>query len=179
MTTKFLQSATGKRELAGMDLRKVHGNLSSDGNRAHRDNSIPALANDELTDRVNQCGLIPSQPRNRATVSRAALMDACKRAYELRDEKAKRLGLYPVMTIDMGLDLYWHSTMGENRADGHTEYKQRPAKVVTFGVNARYLMDALRGMQGETIEIDIPSPKAPFYVTDGTREASIMPTVIR
>lgn len=40
-------------------------------------------------------------------------------------------------------------------------------------------MDALEGMDTETIEIDIPAYNAPFYMTDGTHEAVIMPISIK
>jgi DNA polymerase III sliding clamp (beta) subunit (PCNA family) len=198
--SKFLTSALGKSDRARPELSVIHGNLATDKFRVHRDNSLPSV-DDEVTQRILACGLIPSQPRNRATVSRVDLIAACRRALAFRDEQDRKNRWYPTLTFCMNGSLTYSaknegvgSTSGEivdgtrvtdkvtpikNGLKYHTHtmvFKHHnPEQVVSFGINPRFLLDALEGMEGETVEIDIPAPRAPFYMTDGTREAVIMP----
>lgn len=198
MTTKWLEKAT-KKDYRRPEFGVIHGNMAADGFRIHRDNSLPA-ANDFLTQKIAECGLIPTQPRNRATVSRVDLLTACKQAYAFRDEWDRKNHRYPAISFCMNGSLQYSaktevgSTSGEiidgtkvtdkiteikNGLKYHTHtmvYKHHnPDKVTSFAIPSNQLMDALEGMEGETIEIDCPNPRAPFYMTDGTREAVIMP----
>lgn len=201
MTTKFLESALSKNRNRPQ-YTETHGNLATDGYRLHRDNSLPAV-DDYVTKAVENCGLIPAKPRNRATVSRVDLITACKRAFAMRDEWERSKKWYPVITFCMNGSL-WYSASSEStgttrgeiidgtkvndkvkaiknglKYESHTMvYKHHHEETVSFALNPRQLMDALEGMETETVEIDIPHPLAPFYMTDGTREAVIMPIKI-
>lgn len=212
-TNKWLELATGKKDRTNSIYAYVHGNLATDKYRIHRDNSLPTV-DDELTTRINEAvnvdsegrqtvGL-PTQPRNRATVSRVDLITACKRAMALRDDQDRKCQKYPLLTFCMNGSLIYSAKnegVGSTSAEiiddlkvndkvttiknglkytTHTMvYKHHnPEKVVSFGINPRFLLDALSGMEGDTVEIDIPAPRAPFYMTDGTREAVIMPVCI-
>jgi len=198
---KWLELATSKASNRP-EYQVLYGNVGTDGYRIHRDNSLPAAENDDFITRV--ATIIPTQPRNRATVSRQDLIIACKRAFAFRDEFDRKNKNYPVITFCLNGSLQYSaknegvgSTHGEiidgqtivdkttpikNGIKYHshkTVFKHHnPEKVVSFGLNVKYLLDALEGLQGNTVEIDIPSPRAPFYITDGTREAVIMPVNI-
>ena len=204
MTTKFLQSALGENNRLHPEYAEVHGNIATDGFRCHRDNSLPPVE-DFITTRIAECGLIPSQPRNRATVSRVDLITACLRAFALRGEWDRKNKAYPVLTFCMNGSLQYsakNETIGTtyaeivdglNVTDKVKEIKNglkfishqmvyrhhNPEKVVSFALNPRQLLDALEGMEGDTVEIDTPASLAPFYMTDGTREAVIMPLNVR
>lgn len=49
---------------------------------------------------------------------------------------------------------------------------------VEFGINPRFLIDALSGMESDVVTVRTAARNAPVYLTDGTREAVIMPVSI-
>lgn len=197
---KWLELATSKASNRP-DFQTLHGNIGADGFRVHRDNSLPAAENDELVTRLLNSGTIPTQSRNRSTVSRLDLLDACKRAYALRDDWDRKNKNYPQIRFSMngtftysatsettgriageivdGLKVTDKVTPIKNGLKYHTHtmvYKRHsPENCLDFALSSKYLMDALEGMEGDTVEIDIPTCQAPFYMTDGTHEAVIMP----
>lgn len=203
MTTKFLQSALGtKNSSREFDCTVVHGNLATDQYRIHRDNSVTPDNDDPMTQRVNNCGYIPSQKRNPCTISRADLITACKRALALRDEWDRNNKRYPTLffsingsctyraqTESVG-STYGEINDGEKINDKVTSIKnglkyhshvsvyrhEKADKVLDFGINPRYLLDALTYMESDTVTFDPGTGRAhPVYITDGTREAVIMP----
>jgi hypothetical protein len=46
---------------------------------------------------------------------------------------------------------------------------------VEFSINPRFLLDALSGMESESVTVRTAARNAPIYLTDGTREAIVMP----
>lgn len=203
MTTKFLIAALGtKKSSINFDCSVIHGNLSTDQYRIHRDNSVSPVNDDPMTQRVNDCGYIPSQKRNPCTISRVDLITACKRALALRDEWDRNNKRNPTLFCSVNGSFtyraqnesvgstYGEINDGEKITDKVTPIKnglkyhshvsvyrhENAEKVVDFGINPRYLLDALSNMEGDTVTFDPGTGRNhPIYITDGTREAVIMP----
>lgn len=191
--TTWLQKATSKNK---PKFAVIHGNAATNGERIHRDNSLPANY-EEIDFNI----YIPAKPRNRATISRADLTNAAKQALALRpwNDRAYK----PAIRFSMnGAFTYSAETNGTGRISGEIvdgynfvekfpnyngkggkshrmTYQHHGETPSEFALNPQYLLDALSGMEGETVELDAPNRTAPVYITDGTHEAVIMPVNLR
>lgn len=194
----WLKKATSK---SNPKFAVIHGNTATNGERIHRDNSLPANYGE-----IDFNVYIPSRPRNRATVSLADLINAGKQALALRDARDRYCHYVPTLRFSMNGSFTYYAenanigTISGEIVDGYkfvekvtvahkankmTSHNHRMTykhhhsdKPSEFALNPQYLLDALSGMEGETVELDAPTGNAPVYITDGTREAVIMPVSI-
>lgn len=79
-------------------------------------------------------------------------------------ETTRDLG-FPVVSTYRQYSTRWYKVKVEYTHEGEDIY---------FGVNPKFLLNALLGM-GETITLKCNAKNAPIYITDGEREAVVMP----
>lgn len=121
---------------------------------------------------------IVPQPENCAIafrVNRGAIIDALKKVTQLSNERFK-LVIFAVNGVNMGLR-YEDMNVGECQ---ETLTINRPAHNPDFttAFNARYLLEPLAAMRGDTVTLQSPAPDRPWLLTgadDPGYQAVIMP----
>ena len=100
--------------------------------------------------------MIPKDNTKKAVVNRAALEGALRRVAVLSRDKTNAVR----MTLETGtLSLYASNPdLGEATEDLAIQYR---GESLTTGFNARYLLDALAVMEGETVHVEMKSALSP------------------
>ncbi|GBD97434.1 MAG TPA: DNA polymerase III subunit beta [Nitrospirae bacterium] len=148
---------------AAMELKKlIEG--SSDNITIYIDKNHIFFSTDDvvLTSRLiegtypNYEQVIPKNNEKKVVVEKIAFLKALRRTSIMSREKtnAVRLDLEAgkITLISMNPDI------GEAREEIAAEYKDEP---MTVGYNARYLMDILQAMEGETVTMELQEPLSP------------------
>lgn len=163
---KWLSLATAKGEEAQRRpaLAKVYGNISADGRRLHRDLTLPASA-DPVPFPWQQA--YPPVTDNLVTIPSPALKQAVKQAAKMNRD---------CVTIYFNGSADVSATSEEFGAvrTSITENYQHIGADLTIALNPRFILDALSGM-ADDVTIQLASESAPIIITDGKREALLMP----
>lgn len=122
-----------------------------------------------LTSRVmegtypNYQQVIPKESAKKASVERAALESALRRVAVLSKDKTNAV---KVILQNGSITLHTSNPdVGEATEDLPAQYR---GESLTTGFNARYLLDALAVMDGETVNLEISSPLSPCVLkSDG------------
>ncbi len=187
------------------------GNIGTDGIRLHHDPAQPAQECRFYNAVMEVLSAARGQNQCEFTLTRAALVTACKQALAIGKGHTSKDDYIPTLVCSVnGSFQYraesnqWGSISGEwstmeFETSRKTDYPvvssfrlhkgglkfskcrviyAHTGRDVQFGINPRFLLDALSGMEGETVTLRTPARNAPVYLTDGTREAVIMPIVI-
>lgn len=187
---EWLKLATSKDD-ARPALQEVYGNIASDGVVMFVDNNEPA---GEIPS-YNYLPILEGARKNNTavvTVDRDSLLQAMKQARVIANQRNGAVQLY----VDGRL--YWHSEaawLGETTgyiADGfkqrisvkHTKGGDKETYLVShythqgknmlIAANCEYIYKAACGM-GETVTMALEGPEKTIYMTDGTKEAVVMP----
>jgi len=105
--------------------------------------------------------VIPHANDKRAVVDRAALAEAVDRVQTIATEKTRAVKLSleaGKMTISAV-----SSEAGRGQDELDASYADAPIEI---GFNARYILDMLQQISGDTLELDIATPAAPTLVRD-------------
>jgi hypothetical protein len=140
-----------------------YGNIATDGFRIHYDASLSG----ETTPFNWRVILDPCKAyTNLATVSNADLVRACK--------SVKRFAECITLTLNGSLQYSAQSDDAGTTAGEITRNYSHTDDDLTVKINAKYILDALSGME-DTVIISGRGSNYPVYITDGKREAVVMP----
>ena len=168
----WLKKAADKKNVREM-LRTVHGNIAEDGFRLHRDCTLEYCGTDEDRGRFDLILDSVKKNNNLALVQRDALLRSCAlyiaigRGYRPKDDIA------PTMKLSVNGRLDYSAKTDDNATDGWMTI-QHTGEDITLGIDPEYLYDALSGMS-EEVYLSFHKPTSPVLLTDGKREAVIMP----
>lgn len=151
-------------------LAQVYGNVSSDGSRLHIDTRLepsnpPAPYNWE-------CVVNPARKyENIAILQVKPLVKALKQAKSINKESTH-------LSFNRRLEIIARSEeTGESMIPIETGYQYTGQDAIVW-INNKFLLDALSGFTDEVMLcLGSNPPKMPVYLTDGTREAVIMPII--
>ena len=119
-------------------------------------------------DFIKKESVIPSSFTTRLTVSKAALLASVERAAILiRGDKNN------LVTLEMGggtLRIYSHS---ENGNVDETLLAETEGKDLTVSMNAKFLSDALRALEDESVTASFNGPVSPFIVENAANKNSL------
>lgn len=191
-TMKWLKKATLPAGNArGRDyLRDVHGYCAADGCRLHLDRSIEG-ERDEWARKFEAIVAEASAGKNRAVVSKVALVVAARAARSLRYPTADERGTRPVAMVvrlngrlDCEAMRHEVGTVRATFADGDTWVGPRRKKPQTirythegpeieFAIDPKFVLDALEGFPEDLVRLAVDDAKH-VYLAQGAREAVIM-----
>lgn len=153
---------------AAVELRKLLEGCSDDVSLSiNRNHIFFTIEGTVLTSRLiegtypNYEQVIPKNNEKKVTVDKLSFLKALRRTSIMSRERtnAVRLDLEPgkITLISMNPDI------GEAREEIAAQYKGDP---ITIGYNARYVMDILQAMEGESVIMELQEPLSPTLLQE-------------
>ena len=109
--------------------------------------------------RIDQ--MLSSDYETKVTINKREFLDCIDRATLLVKEGDKKPIIINI--TDEGMELKINSQIGSMKEDIDIE---KEGKDILIGFNPRFLMDALRVIDDETVDIYLVNPKAPCFIRD-------------
>ena len=160
----LVQQIVGKGDMRAQ-MRQVYGNIAADQYRIHRDLTLP-----EVSTPFPWRNVYPQPVDNLASIPATSLAQAVKQARTMSKDRV-------TLFFNGYLDVSATSEESGIVRTSITDDYQHTGADVEISINPRYLIEALSGMDGEII-IQATSANRPIIITDGKREAVIMPLAV-
>lgn len=161
-----LALAKGEEAITRPSLARTYGSIAADGFRLHRDLSLP----DPTDAPFDWRAVYPRPSDNLVTVRVDQLAKAVKSARTMNRETV-------ILYFNGRLDVSGTSEEDGTVTQSITEGYEHAGPDVRLGIHPGHVLDALSGMSGDVV-ISIESPSRAILITDGKREAVIMPKLL-
>lgn len=110
--------------------------------------------------------VIPQENDKKTTINKVALVKALRRTSIMSRERTNqvRFDLEPGRLTLSSIN----PDIGEAREEIAAQYNGEP---ISIGYNARYLLDAIQAMEGESVGLDVQDPLSPTLLREGEGKA--------
>ncbi len=158
------------------ELTHHYGKFGTNGYRIHIDPTLPLIKTNPvekvLAETVETLLSLTAKYETLITIDPKKFIQACKAAKAIRKNSVK-ISVNGSLELKSLGDEWKDNNAGTNRLSTESGYTHTGPDT-SFSINPAYLIDALSGMTSEII-LSAKNEKHPIYITDGTREALIMP----